>query len=147
MQYFVNIPSEIAFTKHPLKNHVINSLIHWEKLSRGKCFLDFADSSSIWRIRSHDKLIYATTVKTSSVNLLCYLLRTSFISKWVSVLLHYSFLKSIREKWKALKKYANLTHWMPLSKGCETRKHSTKIFYEIIVSKLWENRCDWSANS
>ena len=64
MQYFVNMLSEIAFTQHPLKNPLKYPFIHLEKYSRAKCFLDFSNSTSVWRIRSRDKFIYAATPKT-----------------------------------------------------------------------------------
>ena len=121
---------------------MINPFIYREKFSHGKCFLDFPNSTSFWRIRSGDKFIYATIAKTYPGSLLCFLVRTCFISGWVSVLFNHSFLKSIREKSKALKNYTSLTHWMSPLNECEKIKHSTKILHEIIISKLWENRCN-----
>ena len=121
-----------AFTEDP----PINSFIHWKKLSQGKCFLDFADSTSIWRIRPRDKFIYAATAKPFSSIFMCYILRSCFINEWVSALCHYSFLEGIREKSKALKKNTNLTHWMSLLNECEKRKHSPKIVHELIASKF-----------
>ena len=146
IQYFVNILNEIAFTQHPLENPIINSFIHWEKFSLEKCFLEFADSTSIWRIRFHGKFIYAPTAKTSPGNLLCYLLRTWFVSGWVSVLFHYSFCGKYSSNIKSVEKYTSLTNWMSLLYEYETRKHSTKIFHEIIIFKLQDNRCNWLAN-
>ena len=77
----------IASTENPL----INPIVHWGNIFRGKkCFLDYADSSSIG---SRDKFFYAATAKTSPGNLLSYLIRTCFTSGWVSVLFHCSFFE------------------------------------------------------
>ena len=147
MQHFVKYAQWNWFYTASTEKSSKNSFIRWEKYSQAKCFLDFTNSTSIWRIRYRDKFIYAATAKTYSSNLFCYLLRTLLISGLLSVFFHYSFLKSICKKSKALTKYTRLTQWMPLLNECEKRKHSTKIFHEIIISKLWENRCNWFANS
>ena len=83
--------------------------IHWKSSDKSihsleknfpgeKCFLDYADSSSVG---SRNKFVSAATAKTSPGNLLCYLLRTCSVSGWVSVLSH--FLKNIRKNQKPWK--------------------------------------------
>ena len=142
MQYFVNILSEIAFTQQPLKNPPLNSFIHWEKLRGENVFLisrillQFEESdpvinSSMQQPQKRFLVIYCATYLEPALlvdRLVCY-----FITH---------FLKSIREKSKALKKYTSLTHCMSLLNECEKRKYSTKMFHEIIISKLRENHCN-----
>ena len=110
MQYFVNILREIAFTQHPLKNPPLNSLIHWEKFRGENVFaisrilLQFEESdpmlnSSMQQPRKRFPVIYCATYLKPAIlvgGLVCY-----FITH---------FLKSIREKSKAFKKYTSLTH-------------------------------------
>lgn len=57
MQYFVNILSEIDFTQHSQKNPPINSFIHWQKFSWGKCFIDFVYSVYILQFEKSDPII------------------------------------------------------------------------------------------
>ena len=147
MQYFVNILKEIAFTEEPLKNPAINSFINWEKFRGENVFLisrillQFEESdpvinSSMQQPQKRFLVIYCAT----------YLKPALLVDRLVCYFTTY-FFKSIREKSKALKKHTSLTHWMSLLNECEKRKHSTKMFHEIIISKLRENRCNWFANS
>ena len=105
MQYFVNILSEITFTQQPLKNPPINSFIHWEKFRGENVFLisrillQFEESdpmvnSSMQQPRKRFPVIRCATYLEPALlvdRLVCY-----FITH---------FLKSIREKSKALKNH------------------------------------------
>ena len=100
MHYFVKYTQWNWFYSASTENTLINPFIHWRKtFQENKCFLDYADSSSVG---SRNKFVSAVTAKTSPSNLLCYLLRTCSVSGWVSVLSH--FLKNIcknQKPWKS----------------------------------------------
>ena len=141
MHYFVKYTQWNWFYTASTENPLINPFIHWRKTFRWKkCFLDYADSSSIG---SHNKFVSAATAKTSPGNLLCYLLRTCSVSGWVSVLSH--FLKNIPKNQKPWKSTRAKLIECYCQLNVKKKHHPTKIFYEIIVSKLRENRCKWFA--
>ena len=104
VQYFVKYTQWNFFCTAPTEESFHKFIHSLGKVFEGKIFLDFTHFSSIWRIRSRDKFIYAAASKTSPGNLLCYLLRTCFISGRVSVFFHYSFFEKYSWKIKSLEK-------------------------------------------